>query len=199
MRIALAKLLLSKPNMLLLDEPTNHLDIVARQWLEQYLADYEHAIVLVSHDRTFLDRVVTKITEIDRRKLVDYVGNYSEYLIERDKRRSELIAKATQQQEEIERIERFIQRFRYKASKAAQVQSRVKMLDKMERIEVPPERSLLKLRLPDPPRSGRIPMELESLVKSYGDAPSLETGRSSHRTRRPAGNRGSKRGGQIDL
>jgi ATP-binding cassette subfamily F protein 3 len=169
MRIALAKLLLQRPSLLLLDEPTNHLDLDARNWLEDYLTAYPHAVVLVSHDRYFLDRIVTRITEIDRRRLVDYTGNYSHYLEAREAKLAELRARAAHQQEEIERTKRFIERFRYKATKAAQVQSRVKMLEKMERIEVPPERKQLTLRLPDPPRSGRIVLELEKVGKSYGD------------------------------
>ena len=168
MRIALAKLLLSRPDILLLDEPTNHLDLEARNWLEEYLALYPHAVVLVSHDRYFLDRVVTRITEIDRRQLRDYSGNYSRYLKVREKQIAELRARARRQQEEIERIQRFIDRFRYQATKAAQVQSRVKMLEKMERIDVPPERKLLKLRLPQPARSGRIVFRAKAVAKRYG-------------------------------
>jgi ATP-binding cassette subfamily F protein 3 len=169
MRIALAKLLLQKPNLLLLDEPTNHLDLEARNWLEDYLEAYPHAVVLVSHDRYFLDRVVTRITEIDRRKLVDYTGNYSRYLEVRSATLAELRAKAARQQEEIERTKRFVDRFRYKATKAKQVQSRVKMLEKIEVIEVPPERKLMKLRLPEPERPGRVVVELSSVRKVYGD------------------------------
>jgi ATP-binding cassette subfamily F protein 3 len=169
MRIALAKLLLSRPDVLLLDEPTNHLDLEARNWLEEFLAAYPHAVVLVSHDRYFLDQVVTRITEIERRQLRDYPGSYSRFLEVREKQLAELRARAARQQDEIERIQRFIDRFRYKASKAAQVQSRVKMLEKMERIEVPPERKVLKLRLPKPPRSGRIVVELNGVDKRYGE------------------------------
>ena len=169
MRIALAKLLLTQPNLLLLDEPTNHLDLEARNWLEDFLANYPHAIILVSHDRYFLDRVVTRIAEIDRRKLVDYTGNYSTYLETRAKALVELRAKASRQQEEIDRTRRFIEKFRYKATKAKQVQSRVKMLEKMEKIEVPPERKLLRLRLPEVERSGRVVLELGKVHKSYGD------------------------------
>lgn len=168
MRIALAKLLLSRPSLLLLDEPTNHLDLEARNWLEDFLVGYPHAVVLVSHDRYFLDRVVTSVTEIDRRRLVDYKGNYSQYLVLREKQLAELRARAARQQEEIERMERFIDRFRYKATKAAQVQSRLKMLEKTEVIEVPPERKRLKLRLPQPSRSGRVVIELKGVAKRYG-------------------------------
>ncbi|MGH9461206.1 MAG: ABC-F family ATP-binding cassette domain-containing protein [Vicinamibacteria bacterium] len=168
MRIALAKLLLIRPDTLLLDEPTNHLDLEARNWLEVFLAGYPHAVVLVSHDRYFLDQVVTRITEIDRRQLRDFPGNYSRYLEIREKQIAELRASARRQQEEIERIQRFIDRFRYQATKAAQVQSRVKMLEKIERIEVPPERKILKLRLPQPVRSGRVVLELRGVGKRYG-------------------------------
>jgi ATP-binding cassette subfamily F protein 3 len=168
MRIALAKLLLSQPSLLLLDEPTNHLDLEARNWLEDYLAAYPHAVVLVSHDRYFLDRVVTRITVIDRRRLVDYPGNYSGFLAAHAREMEELRARAAHQEEERERIQRFIDRFRYKATKAAQVQSRVKMLEKMQPIEVPPERKPMTLRLPAPPRSGRIVVELKKAGKRYG-------------------------------
>ncbi len=169
MRIALAKLLLTRPNVLLLDEPTNHLDLEARNWLEDFLNTYPHAIVLVSHDRFFLDRVINRITEIDRRSLVDYTGNYSHYLETRAKTLADLRAKASRQQEEIDRHKRFIDKFRAKATKAKQVQSRVKMLEKIVKVEVPPERKLLKLRLPEVERSGRIALELTKISKSYGD------------------------------
>ena len=141
MRIALAKLLLTQPNLLLLDEPTNHLDLEARNWVEDFLMNYPFAIVLVSHDRYFLDRVVTRITEIDRRKLVDYTGNYSTYVETRAKSLAELRAKASRQQEEIDRTRRFIDKFRAKASKAKQVQSRVKMLEKIGRSKSHPSAS----------------------------------------------------------
>jgi ATP-binding cassette subfamily F protein 3 len=169
MRIALAKLLLQQPNLLLLDEPTNHLDLEARNWLEDYLEAYPHAVVLVSHDRYFLDRVVTRITEINRRKLVDYTGNYSRFLQVSAANLAELRARAARQQEEIERTKRFVDRFRYKATKAKQVQSRVKMLEKVEVIEVPPERKLMRLRLPEPERPGRVVVELTRIDKAYGD------------------------------
>ncbi len=169
MRIALAKLLLSQPNLLLLDEPTNHLDLEARNWLEDYLANYPHTIVLVSHDRYFIDQVVTRITAIDRRRLVDYTGNYSTFLKTRASTLAEFRAKAARQQEEIEKTERFINKFRYKATKAKQVQSRVKMLEKIEKIDVPLERKLIRLRLPEVDRSGRVVLELENIHKSYGE------------------------------
>ena len=131
MRIALAKLLLGRPGLLLLDEPTNHLDLDARNWLEEYLSSYPHAVILVSHDRFFLDAVVTRITEIGLRKLTDYTGNYSDYLREREARMERLRQQKRDQDEEVARMEAFINRFRYQATKAAQVQSRIKMLDKV--------------------------------------------------------------------
>ena len=168
MRIALAKLILRRPHVLLLDEPTNHLDLEARNWLEDYLADYPHALVLVSHDRYFLDRVVTRIVEIDRRTLTPYVGTYSEYLVERDARVAALREAKKRQDEEMARIQRFIDKFRYKATKAAQVQSRVKMLEKMTPVEVPPERKRVRFRFPECRRSGRIALELRGVCKAYG-------------------------------
>ena len=168
MRIALAKLILRRPHVLLLDEPTNHLDLEARNWLEDYLADYPHALVLVSHDRYFLDRVVTRIVEIDRRGLTPYVGTYSEFLIERDARVAALREQKKRQDEEIARIRHFIDKFRYKATKAAQVQSRVKMLEKMTPIEVPPERKRVRFSFPECRKSGRVALELQGVSKAYG-------------------------------
>ena len=168
MRIALAKLILRRPHVLLLDEPTNHLDLEARNWLEDYLADYPHALVLVSHDRYFLDRVVTRIVEIDRRTLTPYVGTYSEYLVERDARAAALREAKKRQDEEIARIKRFIDKFRYKATKAAQVQSRVKMLEKMTPVEVPSERKRVRFSFPDCRKSGRVALELQGVRKAYG-------------------------------
>ena len=174
MRIALAKLILQRPHVLLLDEPTNHLDLEARNWLEDYLADYPHALVLVSHDRYFLDRVVTRIVEIDRRTLTPYVGTYSEYLVERDARIAVLREQKKRQDEEIARIRHFIDKFRYKATKAAQVQSRVKMLEKMTPIEVPPERKRVHFSFPVCRKSGRIALELQGVRKAYGSTVVLD-------------------------
>ena len=168
MRIALAKLILRRPHVLLLDEPTNHLDLEARNWLEDYLADYPHALVLVSHDRYFLDRVVTRIVEIDRRGLTPYVGTYSGYLVERDARVAALREQKKRQDEEIARIRHFIDKFRYKATKAAQVQSRVKMLEKVTPIEVPPERKRVHFSFPECRKSGRVALELQGVRKAYG-------------------------------
>jgi len=168
MRIALAKLLLGRPNLLLLDEPTNHLDLEARNWLEGYLSEYPYAVILVSHDRYFLDAVVTRITDVHLRKLTDYVGNYSRYVELRDAMLERLRQAKAEQDEEIARVKMFIDRFRYKATKAAQVQSRIKMLEKVVPIEVPPERKRIHFRFPDCVKSGRTVLELSHVRKSYG-------------------------------
>jgi ATP-binding cassette subfamily F protein 3 len=168
MRIALAKLLLTRPGLLLLDEPTNHLDLEARNWLEEYLADYPHAVILVSHDRFFLDAVVTRITEIGLRKLTDYSGNYSDYLVERDARMERLRQQKRDQDDEIERMQAFINRFRYQATKAAQVQSRIKMMDKIVPIEIPPERKRVHFTFPACAKSGRTVLDLRGVRKAYG-------------------------------
>jgi ATP-binding cassette subfamily F protein 3 len=168
MRIALAKLLLGRPGLLLLDEPTNHLDLEARNWLEEYLADYPHAVILVSHDRFFLDAVVTRITEIGLRTLTDYTGNYSDYLRERDARMELLRQRKREQEDEIERMQAFINRFRYQATKAAQVQSRIKMLDKIVPIEIPPERKRVHFSFPPCAKSGRTVLDLRGVSKRYG-------------------------------
>jgi len=168
MRIALAKLLLSKPDLLLLDEPTNHLDLDARNWLEDYLHEYPHAVILVSHDRFFLDKVVDRITDIYLRTLTDYACNYSQYLVERDVRIERLRDAKRRQDEEVARVEMFINRFRYQATKAAQVQSRIKMLDKVVPIEVPPERRRVHFTFPTCEKSGRMVFELKGVHKAYG-------------------------------
>jgi ATP-binding cassette, subfamily F, member 3 len=168
MRIALARLLLGRPGLLLLDEPTNHLDLEARNWLEEYLSDYPHAVILVSHDRYFLDAVVTRITEIGMRTLTDYVGNYSAYIRERDARMERLRQQKRDQDEEIERMQAFINRFRYQATKASQVQSRIKMLDKIVPIEIPPERKRVRFHFPQCQKSGRMVLELKDVRKTYG-------------------------------
>jgi ATP-binding cassette subfamily F protein 3 len=168
MRIALAKLLLGRPGLLLLDEPTNHLDLEARNWLEEYLSTYPHAVILVSHDRFFLDSVVTRITEIGLRTLTDYVGNYSDYLKERDARMERLRQQKKEQDDEIERMQAFINRFRYQATKAAQVQSRIKMLDKIVPLEIPPERKRVHFTFPACAKSGRTVLDLRNIRKSYG-------------------------------
>ncbi len=169
MRIALAKLLLQQPNLLLLDEPTNHLDLPARDWLEDYLANYPYSVVLVSHDRYFLDHVVGRIVEIWNGELTEYPGNYSRYISARDERIAALKAAKLQQDEEIARVESFISRFRYQANKASQVQSRIKQLEKIERISLPPERKKIAFQFPAPPKGGRTAIELENASQQYGD------------------------------
>jgi ATP-binding cassette subfamily F protein 3 len=169
MRIALAKLLLGRPNLLLLDEPTNHLDLDARNWLEGYLGEYPYAVMLVSHDRFFLDAVVTRITDLNLRKLTDYVGNYSRYVAERDAMLERLRQAKREQDEEVARVKQFIDRFRYQATKAAQVQSRIKLLEKVVPIEVPPERKRIHFTFPPCAKSGRTVLELKHARKAYGD------------------------------
>src|SRR5579883_3273129 len=169
MRIALAKLLLEKPNLLLLDEPTNHLDLEARNWLEKYLADYPHAFVLISHDRYFLDVTVNKIVEIWNKGVHFYHGNYEKYLQQKQERTEQLEAAYKNQRDRIEQLEAFINRFRYQATKAKQVQSRIKELEKIERIELPPEERTIYFTFPQPKPSGRIVAEFENVSKSYGE------------------------------
>jgi len=168
MRIALAKLLLQKPNVLLLDEPTNHLDIEARNWLEGHLQSYPYSIILVSHDRFFLDQVCSRIVEVWNHTLTDYHCNYSRYLVLREERVTALREAKRRQDDEVQKIEDFISRFRYKADKAALVQSRIKQLEKIERIVLPPERKKIRFSFPDPPKSGRMVVELKGVKKAYG-------------------------------
>ena len=170
MRLALAKLLLSAPDLLLLDEPTNHLDLDARNWLEEYLVAYPRSVILVSHDRYFLDAVVTHIADLSLRTITDYHCNYSKYLEERDARLEQLRDSKRRQDEEVQRVEDFINRFRYQATKAAQVQSRIKMLEKVVRIEVPPERKRIHFQFPASAKSGRLVQELKGVRKAYGSA-----------------------------
>jgi ATP-binding cassette subfamily F protein 3 len=167
MRIALAKLLLAKPTLLLLDEPTNHLDLETRNWLEDYLNHYPFGYVLISHDRYFLDVTIDRTVEIWNKSLTIYQGNYTKYLTQKDERREQLMAAYRNQRKRIEHLEAFINRFRYKASKAKQVQSRVKELEKIERIEIPEAEPVIHFKFPQPPQSGRIVAEAEDLAKSY--------------------------------
>src|SRR5690242_12387501 len=169
MRIALAKLLLRQPNLLLLDEPTNHLDLEARNWLETYLNAYPHAVILVSHDRFFLDAVVTRIADLTLRTLTDYVGNYSDYIVQHEARIDALRKAKHEQDEEVARVKMFIDRFRYQATKASQVQSRIKMLEKVVPIEVPLERKRIHFDFPTCGKSGRTVLELKGARKAYGD------------------------------
>jgi ATP-binding cassette subfamily F protein 3 len=168
MRLALAKLLLQQPNLLLLDEPTNHLDLEARNWLEEYLSEYPYAYVLISHDRYFLDVTVKKTVEIWNKQIFFYTGNYDKYLAEKTQRREQLEAAYRNQRERIEQLEVFINRFRYQATKAKQVQSRIKELEKIERIEIPPEEKTIHFSFPQPKASGRIVAEFHEVAKSYG-------------------------------
>src|SRR5881398_3769742 len=169
MRIALAKLLLQKPNLLLLDEPTNHLDLESRNWLEEYLSNYPYAFVLISHDRYFLDVTVNKIVEIWNKRVHFYPGNYDKYLAQKTQRREQLEAAYRNQRERIEQLEVFINRFRYQATKAKQVQSRIKELEKMDRIELPEEEKTIHFSFPQPKASGRIVAEFAGIAKSYGE------------------------------
>ena len=169
MRIALAKLLLEKPNLLLLDEPTNHLDLEARNWLEEYLSAYPYAFVLVSHDRYFLDVTVRKIIEIWNKGLHQYTGGYSRFEMLKTERRAQLQAAHANQQDKIQQLEAFINRFRYQATKAKQVQSRIKELEKIERIEIPPDEKTIHFSFPQPKPSGRVVAEFKKVAKSYGD------------------------------
>ncbi|HEU4635437.1 MAG TPA: ABC-F family ATP-binding cassette domain-containing protein [Edaphobacter sp.] len=167
MRIALAKLLLQKPSLLLLDEPTNHLDLESRNWLENYLHDYPNAFILISHDRYFLDVTVNKIVELWNKRMHVYHGNYEKYVTQKEERRATLMAAYKNQRDRIEALEAFINRFRYQATKAKQVQSRIKELEKIERIEVPEEEATIHFTIPQPPASGRTVIEVENLTKIY--------------------------------
>ena len=169
MRIELAKLLLRKPSLFLLDEPTNHLDIESIQWLENFLSGYPGAVLLVSHDKAFLDNVTRRTIEISLGKIYDYKASWSKYLILRQERREQQAATFRNQQKMIGDTEKFIERFRYKATKAVQVQSKIKQLDKVDRIEIDEEdKSAINLRFPPAPRSGTVVVEAEDLSKSYG-------------------------------
>ena len=169
MRIALAKLLLEKHNLLLLDEPTNHLDLEARNWLEEYLVSYPNAFVLVSHDRYFLDVTVRKIAELWNKDLHFYTGGYSRYELQKTERRAQLQSAYANQRDKIQQLEAFINRFRAQATKAKQVQSRIKELEKIEKIEIPPEEKTIHFKFPQPKPSGRVVAELKNVAKSYGD------------------------------
>ncbi len=170
MRIELAKILLSRPGILLLDEPTNHLDIESIQWMEEFLVSFDGPVMLVSHDRAFLDKVTNRTIEISLGKIYDYKAAYSEYIELRKERREQQLAAWHNQQKYIQDTERFIERFRYKATKAVQVQSRIKQLEKLDKIEIDEEdKKSIRLKFPQAPRSGTIVTETQNLRKTYGD------------------------------
>ena len=169
MRIALAKLLIRKPDVLLLDEPTNHLDLESVKWLEGFLRGYEGAVVVVSHDRAFMDNMVDRVAEIDGGRLQLYKGNYSSYLRQREEHIERLKQEAEKQAEEIAHMEAFIEKFRYKPTKAKQVQDRVKKLEKIQRIEVPQEKKTVHFNFVQPPRTGDMVVQLEGVSKSFGE------------------------------
>ncbi len=174
MRIALAKLLLRRPSLLMLDEPTNHLDMESVIWLEQYLKNYDGAVMIVSHDRSFLDALTGKTFRISKGHIESYAGNYSYYEKESALRRENLIKAAQNQQREIDKTEKFIERFRAKNTKAAQVQSRIKALEKVDRIEVESEESGIGFRFQKPERSGQVVISLKNITKAYGGNRVLE-------------------------
>ena len=168
MRVALARVLLGKPDVLLMDEPTNHLDLESIIWLEQFLKSYSGALLMTSHDREFMNRLVSKIAEIDSGEIVGYSGNYDFYERERTIREANQQAAFARQQSMLAKEQRFIDRFKTHAAKAAQVQSRIKALDKIEKIELPKKRTVVKFDFRTPPRSGEMVAVIEDLDKSYG-------------------------------
>lgn len=167
MRIALAKLLLANHDLLLLDEPTNHLDIDSLEWLIDFLKSYKGALLLISHDKHFVNSITNRTLEIFLSVISYYNGNYDKYLNYKKERDSQLEALYAQQQRKIKETERFIERFRYKSSKARQVQSRIKQLEKIELVEIPDSEEEISIRFPEPPKSGAVPMELKNITKSY--------------------------------
>ena len=170
MRAHLAQLLVKEPDLLILDEPTNHLDLVSLLWFQKYLQNYSGALLMISHDRTFMDGIVEKVYEIDEARFIPYKGNYSDYLRQRDERYDQMMQAYRNQKKEIERVQEFINKFRSVASKASQVQSRVKQLDKLERVPKPRKpRKLFNFHFPQPPRSTQRVLFLEGVAKSYGE------------------------------
>jgi ATP-binding cassette subfamily F protein 3 len=169
MRTALARLLLQNPDLLLLDEPTNHLDLASVEWLQGFLAEYAGAVILVSHDRDFINAVVNRVAELNHGRFTEYVGDYADFVEQRDERLAQLEMAAKAQGRKVAQVERFIERFRYKQTKARQVQSRIKQLDRLERVVVPSARTKsVRFRFPEPPRSGRVVITLSRIVKRYG-------------------------------
>jgi ATP-binding cassette subfamily F protein 3 len=170
MRVALARLLLANPDLLLLDEPSNHLDLASVEWLQGFLAEYAGAVILVSHDRDFINVVANRVAELARGTLTEYVGDYADFVDQRDTRLAELERQARVQGREVARIERFIERFRYKKTKARQAQAKIKYLERMDRVVVPETRTRsIRFRFPQPVRSGRTVVTLDGVVKRYGD------------------------------
>jgi len=169
MRAALARLLLLHPDLLLLDEPTNHLDLESLEWLEGFLSSYDGSVMIVSHDRYFLNRMVTSIADLGGGRVQVYPGDYDHFMVEREARQALAEAQARNQARRIEEIERFIERFRYQATKARQVQSRVKMLEKLERVEVDAAARKIHFKFPQPPRTGRVVARLAGVCKAYGE------------------------------
>jgi ATP-binding cassette subfamily F protein 3 len=170
MRVALARLLLANPDLLLLDEPSNHLDLASVEWLQGFLAEYAGAVILVSHDRDFINVVANRVAELARGALTEYVGDYADFVDQRDTRLAELERQARVQGREVARIERFIERFRYKKTKAKQAQAKIKYLERMDRVVVPETRTKsIRFRFPQPVRSGRTVITLDGIVKRYGD------------------------------
>lgn len=171
MRAHLARLLVQEPDLLMLDEPTNHLDLLSLIWLQRYLQNYPGAILLISHDRDFMDEIAETVYEIDNTKLISYTGNYSEYVTQREARYQQAVQKYRNKQKEIERIQEFIDKFRGVGSKASQVNERMKMVDKLKGELVKPvaQRKVFKFNFPQPPRSNQIVAELENITQGYGD------------------------------
>jgi ATP-binding cassette subfamily F protein 3 len=170
MRVALARLLLANPDLLLLDEPSNHLDLASVEWLQGFLAEYAGAVILVSHDRDFINVVANRVAELARGSLTEYVGDYADFVDQRETRLAELERQARVQGREVARIERFIERFRYKKTKAKQAQAKIKYLERMDRVVVPETRTKsIRFRFPQPVRSGRTVITLDGVVKRYGD------------------------------
>jgi ATP-binding cassette subfamily F protein 3 len=170
MRVALARLLLANPDLLLLDEPSNHLDLASVEWLQGFLAEYAGAVILVSHDRDFINVVANRVAELARGTLTEYVGDYADFVDQRDTRLAELERQARVQGREVARIERFIERFRYKKTKAKQAQAKIKYLERMDRVVVPETRTkAIRFRFPQPVRSGRTVITLDGVAKRYGD------------------------------
>ena len=197
MRIELAKILLQRPNLLLLDEPTNHLDIESIQWLEDYLKSYPGALILISHDRAFLDNVTNRTIELLLGKAHDYAVSYSKYVVLRRERREQQLAAYRNQQKTIEKTEEFIERFRYKATKSNQVQSRIRQLEKIDRIEVDDEdTAALNIKFPPAPRSGNVVYTARDVQKRFGEKVIFFQRQHQRGTRRAHSSGGAQRRGQ---